>query len=96
MKKLFVPISNRTNYSKIKPIISILKDNLDIRLILSSSIVLDSYGKPYEDIFYDKFSVEYSIDCLLRNDSLESMCKSFGISIIEVCFLCETLNASFI
>lgn len=87
MKKpiLLVPMSNRTNYSKIRPILlELKKENLiDIHLVLSSSILLDQYGYASKDIQNDGFTIQYKIDCLLNNDTLESMSKTVGLSLIE-------------
>lgn len=87
MKKpiLLVPMSNRTNYSKIRPILLELKqkDLIDIQLVLSSSILLDQYGNAFKDISNDGFNIKYKIDCLLNNDTLESMSKTIGLSLIE-------------
>jgi len=83
--KLIVPMSNRTNYSKIRPVLMELRksDRVDIRVVLSSAILLNQYGGAHQDIVLDGFNVTHRIDCLLNNDTLESMSKTSGLSLIE-------------
>lgn len=83
--KLIVPMSNRTNYSKIRPVLLELSksDTVDLRIVLSSGILLDQYGSGHKDILLDGFTISHRIDCLLNNDTLESMSKTFGLSAIE-------------
>lgn len=83
MNKLLVPICNRTNYTKIKPVLSLLKNKLDINMILSSSMVISHIGDSYLDIINDGLTDIRKIDCLMFNDSLESMSKTIGLSLIE-------------
>ena len=44
--KICVPIVNRTNYSKLKPILKALKKESDIEfsIVASSSLILEKYG----------------------------------------------------
>lgn len=79
---IIVPVCNRTNYSKLKPVLEQLpKDSF--QLVLSSSILLEQYGYAYKDIELDGYKVLNKIDCLLSNDSLEAMIKTMAISLIE-------------
>ncbi len=79
--KLIVPIVNRTNYSKLKLVLKNLKEmGVDVLPVLSSGLLMPKYGK--DDIFRD-FSDCREIDCLLASDTLESMVKTVGLSMIE-------------
>lgn len=79
-----VPICNRTNYTKLRPVLMGLSQmGISPKIILSSSILLSQYGKPYLDIENDGFEIVRKIDCLMSNDSTESMAKTSALSIIE-------------
>jgi len=85
MKKITVSLTNRTNYSKLKPILHALRNSgqAEVKLVLSSTILLEKYGSAYIDILGDGFQIDRKIDCVLMNDSHESMAKTVGMSIIE-------------
>lgn len=81
MYKILVPISNRTNYSKLKPVLSLLRD-INVGVIVSSSMLLEKYGNPETDLVNDGFNIVGKVDCLFMNDSTESMSKTTAISMI--------------
>lgn len=80
--KIVIPIVNRTNFSKLKPIIMAIKNSLDVVPILSSGIAVPKLGSAKDDVasLINNFIV---VDCLMMNDSLESMAKTIGNSIYE-------------
>lgn len=92
--KVCVPITNRTNYSKLKNILRLLKSkkNIDLKIVLSSSIILEKYGNGYQDILKDGFDIEKKIDSALLNDSHEAMSKSVGLSMIEHSSLFQSIK----
>ena len=83
-KNICVLLSNRTNYSKIKPVLKELNrtDKFNLKIVASSSLLLEKYGNPFNDIIKDGYSIDHKIDCLLMNDSHESMAKTTSISMI--------------
>jgi len=87
MKKntIFVVITNRTNYSKLKLILKELsnREGIDFKIIASSSILLEKYGAAYKDIESDGYKVDVSIDCTMMSDSHESMVNTVGLSMIK-------------
>jgi|APSaa5957512535_1039671.scaffolds.fasta_scaffold68472_1 UDP-hydrolysing UDP-N-acetyl-D-glucosamine 2-epimerase len=87
MKKyiIFVVITNRTNYSKLKLILKELKckSNIDLKIIASSSILLEKYGAAYKDLESDGYKIDVAIDCTMMNDSHESMVNTVGLSMIK-------------
>lgn len=85
MNKIAVSLTNRTNYSKLKPILHALRASgrANVKLVLSSTILLEKYGSAYVDILSDGFEIDRKIDCVLMNDSHESMAKTVGMSTIE-------------
>ncbi len=79
--KLVVPIVDRTNYSKLSPVLLHLKDELDILVLISSGMATERIGDAKFNVISDGFQVE-EIDCLMMNDSLESLAKTSGMSLI--------------
>jgi UDP-hydrolysing UDP-N-acetyl-D-glucosamine 2-epimerase len=84
-KTICVALTNRTNYSKLKSVLYRLRDSPDVecRLVLSSTILLERYGSSYQDLLHDGFELDKKIDCVLMNDSHEAMAKTTGLSIVE-------------
>ena len=84
-KTICIALTNRTNYSKLKTVLTELLKYKNIRshIILSSSILLERYGNGYKDIEQDGFIIDKKIDCVLMNDSHEAMAKTIGLSVIE-------------
>ena len=85
MKTVCISLTNRTNYSKLKLVLKELNKykNLEIKIVISSTILLNRYGDGYKDLINDGWQIDKKIDCILMNDSHEAMSKTIGISIIE-------------
>lgn len=85
MKKIAVALTNRTNYSKLKKILLCLKKypDIEISIVASSTVLLERYGRAFEDVLRDGFQISRKIDCTLMNDSHEAMAKTCGLSIVE-------------
>ena len=94
MKTICVTLTNRTNYSKLKLILKELKKfkDINIQLVLSSTILLDRYGSGFVDIERDGWNINKKIDCVLLNDSHEAMAKTIGLSIIEHSSFFNSIN----
>ena len=82
---LLVPIVNRTNYTKLRPVILKLQEqnDINIKVILSSGIVPRKLTDAAENVYQDNVDVLCELDCMFFNDTLESMVKSLGVSLIE-------------
>lgn len=83
---LCAAIANRTNYTKLRGILLGLKEHeniVDLRIVASSTVLLDKYGACINDIEEDELSIDRKIDCILMNDSHETMAKTVGLSMIE-------------
>jgi UDP-hydrolysing UDP-N-acetyl-D-glucosamine 2-epimerase len=84
--KICIPITNRTNYSKLKNVMIELRKLFGpdaLRIVASSTILLEKYGEPFHDLERDGFTIDRRIDCILMNDSHEAMAKTLGLSVIE-------------
>ncbi len=85
MINICVSLTNRTNYSKLKPVLFALREvpETNIQIVLSSTILLERYGNGYQDLVKDGFAIDFKIDCTLLNDSHAAMAKTVGLSIVE-------------
>jgi UDP-N-acetylglucosamine 2-epimerase/N-acetylmannosamine kinase len=85
MKNICITLTNRTNYSKLKPVLFELRKlpGVQCRIVLSSTILLERYGNGYQDLLRDGFEIDNQIDCVLMNDSHEAMAKTVGLSVVE-------------
>ncbi len=83
MKKILVPIVNRTNYSKLRPILKKLKNEADVKLVLTSGATIEELSTIREDIKADGHLNVVSIDSCLRSDSHSSMSKNIALSMIQ-------------
>jgi UDP-hydrolysing UDP-N-acetyl-D-glucosamine 2-epimerase len=85
MKNICIALTNRTNYSKLKTVLTALREfaYVKCRIVLSSTILLDRYGSGYQDLLRDGFEIDKKIDCVLMNDSHEAMAKTVGLSVVE-------------
>jgi len=85
MYKIVVPICNRTNYSKLRPVLLKLNKTgkVDINIVTSSDMAIDKRANAIADIIDDGLIISNHIDCLMSNDTLDSMSKTMGLSLIE-------------
>ena len=79
--KICVPICNRTNYSKLRPVLKLVQG--DVKIIASSSILLEKHGNAIKDIIDDGFEVLSKVDCLMANDTPASTLRTLSISVME-------------
>lgn len=97
-KNICVLITNRTNYTKLKPVMMELNSNkkFKINVVVSSSGILKKYGNISEKIKEDGFHVDYLMDNLLLNDKHSSMGITLGLSCIQHSTYFENKNIDII
>jgi UDP-hydrolysing UDP-N-acetyl-D-glucosamine 2-epimerase len=98
MKNICILITNRTNYSKLKPILINLSDSnaVTIKIVLSSSAIISKYGNLIDLIRSDGFNIDTTLDTLLLNDTHSAMATSAGISMIQHSAYYQNNNIDFI
>lgn len=80
---IVVPIVNRTNYSKIKPILKQLRGKTDVDIIISSGALIEDFGTIKKDIEEDGLGNIVYMDTCLKSDMHEAMSKNVGLSMIQ-------------
>ena len=85
MKTICIPLVNRTNYTKMKPLMVKLRDSGKVKLdvIVSSSMLLSKYSKAYKDVENDGFEIRGKFNCLLSADSHDSMVQTSALSMVH-------------
>ena len=84
-KKICAVITARTSYTKMKLILTELKNykNISLKIICAASAVSENYGNLEYQIKKDKLKVNFKINSLLDDKSLNSSTKSVALAIIE-------------
>jgi len=93
-RKICIVISARPSYARVKSVLSEIKKNknLELILILTASTLLDRYGNLIDIVKKDGFKVNYKVHMLIEGGNLVTSAKSTGLSIIELSTLFDRLN----
>lgn len=91
MRKVCVVIANRAEYSRLKSILTEItnNNNLDLILIVTSSLLLEEYGKTIDVIKGDGFNVDAIARTVVSGGDLLAMVKSVGLCCLELPSLYE-------
>jgi UDP-hydrolysing UDP-N-acetyl-D-glucosamine 2-epimerase len=89
-----VVITARPSYSRVKTLLSAIKNhlNLDLHLIVTGSALLPRYGSVYQDIESDGFFINNKIHTIFEGESLSSSAKTTGVSISELSNVFNEVN----
>lgn len=93
-KKICAVITARTSYTKMKSILLELKnyDNISLKIICAASAVSEYYGNLENQIKRDKLKVNFKVNSLLDEKSLNASTKSVALAIIEFSDIFKQLN----
>jgi len=94
MKKIAVFIGSRANYSSIKSVLIEINrhPNLELKIILGASAVLDKYGSLDKIIKKDGFKIYKKIFFLIEGETPLTMAKSTGIGLVEMSSVLDSLK----
>ncbi|RLB87278.1 MAG: UDP-N-acetylglucosamine 2-epimerase (hydrolyzing), partial [Deltaproteobacteria bacterium] len=86
MRKICVVTGNRSEYSKLKPVMKAIREHSDLELILiaTASHLLDDFGKTVEVIKKDGFKIDSVARTVAAGEDLVSMAKSVGLCTLEL------------
>ncbi len=84
-KKICIVVNNRANYARIKTVIENLKKkNVDLKIILGASAVLEKFGNLEKILKKDNTKVHAKINSIVEGETPLTMAKSTGLAIIEI------------
>jgi len=93
-RKIAVVITARPSYSRVKTVLTALKNNaeLELQLIVSSSALLDRYGSAVHYIEKDGFEIVAKVFNVLEGENLTAAAKTTGIGILELSTVFDNLR----
>lgn len=93
-RKISVVITARPSYSRIKTVLSAIKNHpkLELNLIVAASALLNRYGSSINYIKEDGFDISEIIYNVIEGDSLVAAPKTTGLGIIEISSVFNRLN----
>jgi UDP-hydrolysing UDP-N-acetyl-D-glucosamine 2-epimerase len=86
MKTVLVMIGSRANYASIKSVMRAISEHHGLSLITAcfASATLPKFGKVYDQIERDGFSIAVEINSQIEGDSLASMAESTGLALLKL------------
>lgn len=93
-RKIAVVITARPSYSRVKTALEAIKlhPELELKLIVASSALLDRYGSAVEYIEKDGFEIAAKVFNVLEGGNLTSAAKTTGIGILELSTVFDNLK----
>lgn len=92
-RKIAVVITARPSYSRVKTVLSAIKQhpNLELQLIVAASALLDRYGSAINYIVNDGFEISAKVFNVLEGENLTAAAKTTGIGILELSTVFDNL-----
>lgn len=93
-RKIAVVITARPSYSRVKTVLTAIKNHaeLELQLIVSSSALLDRYGSAVNYIEKDGFEIVAKVFNVLEGENLTAAAKTTGIGILELSTVFDNLR----
>ncbi len=91
MRKICVVIGSRANYSSIKSVMRAVQahSDLELKLIVGASAVLDRFGSVVDIIETDGFKPDARVNIIIEGETPVTMAKSTGLGLLELPTLFE-------
>ena len=85
-RKICVVVTARPSYSRIKSVLTSVKQHPDLtlQLVISGTALLDKFGKTIDIIKKDGFKIDEKINSVVDGGDLITMAKTTGLSLIEL------------
>ncbi|MBN1783225.1 UDP-N-acetylglucosamine 2-epimerase (hydrolyzing) [bacterium] len=85
-RKICVVVTARPSYSRIKTVLTAIKEHadLELQLVVAASALLDRYGDTIEFIEKDGFKVDSKVFITLEGENLITSAKSVGLALVEL------------
>lgn len=85
-RQVCVVVTARPSYSRIKSALQAIKEHpdLELRLVVTASALLDRYGETIQYIEKDGFQIDARIYMVLEGENLVTSAKSTGLGLVEL------------
>lgn len=86
MRRICVVISARPSYSRIKSVLTAIKNHpkLELQVVVCASALLERYGNVAQDIEADGFGISSKVFMVLEGENPSAMAKTTGLGILEL------------
>ena len=86
MRKVCIITTNRSDYSRLKPVAEEIKkrNDLQLQLIVTASHLLKDFGDTIDDIKTDKFDITAVARTIIEGEDPVAMAKSVGVGALEL------------
>lgn len=93
-RKIAVVITARPSYSRVKTVLTAIKNHpdLELQLIVAASALLDRYGSAVHYIEQDGFAIAARVFNVLEGENLTAAAKTTGIGILELSTVFDNLK----
>jgi UDP-hydrolysing UDP-N-acetyl-D-glucosamine 2-epimerase len=93
-RKIAVVITARPSYSRVKTVLTAIKNqpDLELQLIVAASALLDRYGSAVNYIEKDGFEIAAKVFNVLEGENLTAAAKTTGIGILELSTVFDNLR----
>ncbi|MES2411757.1 MAG: UDP-N-acetylglucosamine 2-epimerase, partial [Bacteroidota bacterium] len=94
IRKIAVVITARPSYSRVKTVLTAIKNHpeLELQLIVAASALLDRYGSAVNYIESDGFEIAAKVFNVLEGENLTAAAKTTGIGILELSTVFDNLR----
>lgn len=94
MRKVCVVVASRSNYGRIKSVLTAIRDHhdLQLQLVVGASALLHRFGKVIDVIQQDGFKVDATVYFIVEGENPTTMAKSTGLAISELSTIFENLK----
>lgn len=94
IRKIAVVITARPSYSRVKTVLTAIKNHpeLELQLIIAASALLERYGSAVNYIEKDGFEIAAKVFNVLEGENLTAAAKTTGIGILELSTVFDNLR----
>lgn len=94
LRKIAVVITARPSYSRVKTVLTAIKNHpeLELQLIVAASALLERYGSAVNYIEKDGFEIAAKVFNVLEGENLTAAAKTTGIGILELSTVFDNLR----
>jgi UDP-hydrolysing UDP-N-acetyl-D-glucosamine 2-epimerase len=94
VRKVCVVVASRSNYGRIKSVLTAIRDHpdLQLQLVVGASALLHRFGKVIDVIQQDGFKVDATVYFIVEGENPTTMAKSTGLAISELSTIFENLK----